>query len=96
MNVIPFQPGKKATKINDVMQSKELLYEQLLRIEETIEGFKTKIARKEKWIHSGLLMNHRELQQRFIEELDQLRKERGIAEKDRKDVIMELMKIEGK
>lgn len=96
MNVIPFQLGKKVTKTNDVMQLRELLYEQLLRIEETIEGLETKIARKEKWIYSGLLMYHRELQQRFMEELDQLRKERVIAEKDRKGVIMKLMKLEEK
>jgi len=94
MNVIPFQPKKKVAETKDVVQSKNLLYEQLLHIEETIEGLETKIARKEKWIHSGLLRNHRELQERFLQELYQLEKERGIAEKDRKDVIMKLMKTD--
>lgn len=96
MNVIPFQSGKKVVKISNLMQSKKLLYEQLLQKEKMIESLETKIARKEKWIHSGLLMNHRELQQRFMEELDQLRKERVVVEKERKEIMIEMMKTEKK
>ena len=40
----------------------ELLREKLLFLEETIEVLEIKIARKAKWIHSGLLMEHKNLE----------------------------------
>ena len=57
----------------------ELLREKLLLLEETIEVLEIKIARKEKWIRSGLLMKHKDLEQRFAAEAEQLKKERIIA-----------------
>lgn len=74
----------------------ELLREKLLFLEETIEVLEIKIARKEKWIRSGLLMKHKDLEQRFAAEAEQLKKERIIAERERKDVIMKMKKYDEK
>ena len=74
----------------------ESLREKLLFLEETIEALEIKIARKEKWIHSGLLMEHKDLEQRFAAEAEQLKKEQVIAEKERKDVIMKMKKHDEK
>ena len=90
-NVIPFQPRNKTGKAESGTKNGDD-YAQLLEIEETIEQLEIKIARKEKWIKSGLLKQKRELLDRYMMELDELKKERVLAEKNRKNVIMKLMK----
>ena len=81
MNVIPFKLKKEECKL----QLTEILYDQLQEIERTIEELEIKIARKEKWIYSGILRNHNELYQRYQRELEQLQKDRANAEVMKKE-----------
>lgn len=90
MNVIQF-PSRKSQQ---TMYAD--LYEQLLEAEEIIEELETKIARKEKWLYSGLLKSQKELYERYQIELEDLQKERVKAEIRKKDVIMKLMEKEKK
>ena len=90
MNVIQF-PSRKSKQ---TMHAD--LYEQLLEAEEIIEELETKIARKEKWLYSGLLKSQKELYERYQRELEDLQKERVKAEIRKKDVIMKLMEKEKK
>ena len=53
-----------------------------------------KIARREKWLHSGSLRRQKALYERYQRKLEGLQKERLKAEIRKKDVIMKLMEKE--